>query len=46
MMGLRNGEDSFVTTYAAQTNTPLESSLAVLRIFHLHTKFEELAKVH
>jgi hypothetical protein len=44
-MGLRSGEDSFVPTYAAQTNTSLESLLAILRIFHLYSKFEELAKV-
>jgi len=44
-MGLRSGEDNFLPTYAAQTNTSLESLLAILRIFHLYSKFEELAKV-
>jgi hypothetical protein len=44
-MGLRSGEDSFVPTYAAQTNASLESLLAISMIFHLHSKFEELAKV-
>jgi hypothetical protein len=44
-MGLRNGKDTLVPTYAAQANASLKSSLAVLRNFHLHSKFEELAKV-